>query len=839
MHHRRFVTEALTALGLIGAPFVLPHLGFAPNTVNQILVWGLFGIGFDLLFGYTGLLSFGQSAFYGTGGFVAAYLLTNNLMSDVLTALVVGTIGAALAGIVVGVIALRRTGIYFAMITVAIAETFFFVENSPLSAWTGGENGLPGVPTPRFAFGGFVYQVGTGWSMYGFLAACYFIGIVIALRIVRSPVGAILTAIRDNPLRARAVGHAIGRYKLTAFVIAAAYAGFAGGLLGVLQGFMPPDAFTFDTSGQLVMQTAIGGLGTLFGPLLGAMVWLYLRDLLQAVVGLGSAWKLVLGLVFVLLVCFLRRGLIGGVRDLLARFTAPAQPPAPVAAGAGALAPLSSIGPARRRRTTKFSGPALEARGLTKSFGGLVANRDIDFAVDEGELRGIIGPNGAGKSTFFKMLTCELPPSAGRIIFNGRDITGMNVARVCQLGLTKSYQVNQLFTRLTVRENVVIAALGERRGTFRLDLLRRIDRVAGLDTQVESTLALVGLGERPDVPVAQLAYGEKRRLEIATGACRLAVAAAVGRTAGRDEPCRAGRDRAASQKHPARAHLGGGRARHGRSLRIGRTDHRLARRGAARRGRAIRDPAQQPGAGGLSRRGGGGVSALLEAERINSYYGDSHILFDVSLRVEKNEVVGLLGRNGAGKSTTLKSLIGVVRPRSGRIIFDGTPTHGLPAHAIAALGVQLVPEERRIFGSLSVEDNLVLAALTAKSRWPVERVWETFPRLRERRKSRGTDLSGGEQQMLAIARALVREPKILLLDEPFEGLAPIIVRDLLATCRALAQSGQTIVLVEQNISAALSLSDRVYVLNNGHIVDEMTAQTARSQPEAMHRYLGV
>ena len=233
------------------------------------------------------------------------------------------------------------------------------------------------------------------------------------------------------------------------------------------------------------------------------------------------------------------------------------------------------------------------------------------------------------------------------------------------------------------------------------------------------------------------------------------------------------------------------------------------------------------------------MSALLEAERINSYYGDSHILFDVSLRVEKNEVVGLLGRNGAGKSTTLKSLIGVVRPRSGRIIFDGTPTHGLPAHAIAALGVQLVPEERRIFGSLSVEDNLVLAALTAKSRWPLERVWETFPRLRERRKSRGTDLSGGEQQMLAIARALVREPKILLLDEPFEGLAPIIVRDLLATCRALAQSGQTIVLVEQNISAALSLSDRVYVLNNGHIVDEMTAQTARSQPEAMHRYLGV
>jgi branched-chain amino acid transport system permease protein len=515
MPRRHYLTEALTALGLAAAPFVLPYFGFAPGTINQILVWGLFGIGFDILFGYTGLLSFGQSAFFGTGGFIAAYLLTNNLMTDVPAALVVGTLGAMTAGILVGLIALRRTGIYFAMITVAIAETFFFAENSPLSAWTGGENGLPGVPTPRFQIGGFAYQVGTGWSMYGFLAACYFAGIVVALRIVRSPVGAILTAIRDNSLRARAVGHSIGFYKLTAFVIAAAYAGFAGGLLGVLQGFMPPDAFTFATSGQLVMQTAIGGLGTLFGPLLGAAVWLYLRDFLQAVVGLGSAWKLVLGLVFVLLVCFLRRGLIGGLVDVAGLFGTRSRRPAPAVPASGSVAPLASFGSARLRRAPAFSGPVLETRGLTKAFGGVMANRDIDWAIADGELHGIIGPNGAGKSTFFKMLTCELAPSSGRVLFRGRDITGMDVAKVCQLGLTKSYQVNQLFTRLTARENIVIAALGERRGSFRLDLLRRLDRVAGLDLQVESTLALVGLGERAAVPVTELAYGEKRRLEIA------------------------------------------------------------------------------------------------------------------------------------------------------------------------------------------------------------------------------------------------------------------------------------------------------------------------------------
>src|SRR3954470_4540018 len=264
---RPLLVETLTALALIAVPFVLPLFDAAPNTVNRILVWGLFGIGFDILFGYTGLLSFGQSALYGTGGFVAAYLLTRAGFPHVVLALLIGMIAAAVVGYLIGLLALRRTGIYFAMITVAIAEIFFFVEFNPLSEWTGGENGLPGVPTPSFDLGFTRLNFTSGWSLYPFLAFCYFVGIVIALRIVRSPVGAILTAVRENPLRAAAVGHNVQAYKLTAFVIAAAYAGFAGGLLGVLQGFMPPDAFMFDTSGQLIMQTAIGGRGTLFGPL--------------------------------------------------------------------------------------------------------------------------------------------------------------------------------------------------------------------------------------------------------------------------------------------------------------------------------------------------------------------------------------------------------------------------------------------------------------------------------------------------------------------------------------------------------------------------------------------
>src|SRR5580658_6483121 len=313
---RPLLVETITAASLIAAPFVLPHIGFAPNTINRILVWGLFGIGFDILFGYTGLLSFGQSAFYGTGGFVAAYLLTQVGFPSVWLALIIGMVAAGVVGYLVGLIALRRTGIYFAMITVAIAEVFFFAEFNPLSDFTGGENGLPGVPTPSFNLGFTTLRFDGDWSMYVFLAFWYFIGLVIALRIVRSPVGAILSALRDNPLRASALGHNIHGYKLTAFVVAAAYAGFAGGLLAIMQGFMPPDAFMFDTSGQLVMQTAIGGAGTLFGPLVGATVWLYLSDFFQNTLHLGATWKLVLGVVFVLLVCFLRRGLIGGIKDL-------------------------------------------------------------------------------------------------------------------------------------------------------------------------------------------------------------------------------------------------------------------------------------------------------------------------------------------------------------------------------------------------------------------------------------------------------------------------------------------------------------------------------------------
>ncbi len=233
------------------------------------------------------------------------------------------------------------------------------------------------------------------------------------------------------------------------------------------------------------------------------------------------------------------------------------------------------------------------------------------------------------------------------------------------------------------------------------------------------------------------------------------------------------------------------------------------------------------------------AAAMIEVDRINSYYGDSHVLFDVSMTVREREVVALLGRNGAGKTTTLKTLAGVLHPRSGTIRFGGEPIELLPSHTIAARGLQLVPEERRIFGGLTVEENLDLAAFSAASPLGLSDIFAIFPRLKERRGSYGRTLSGGEQQMLAIARALIRRPRLILLDEPFEGLAVIIVQNLLEVCRELVAQGQTIVIVEQNVRAALSLASRVYVLNNGHVVFEGTADDLQGSQEVMNRYLGV
>ena len=231
---------------------------------------------------------------------------------------------------------------------------------------------------------------------------------------------------------------------------------------------------------------------------------------------------------------------------------------------------------------------------------------------------------------------------------------------------------------------------------------------------------------------------------------------------------------------------------------------------------------------------------LLEAHELNSYYGKSHILQDVSVDVDRGEVVALLGRNGSGRSTTLKSIIGIVTVRSGSVTLGGRNITGLKPYVISRLGVAYVPEERRIFTNLTVTENLKLARLAGKKgAWDDKKVYDFFPRLAERKMALGSSLSGGEQQMLTIARALIQNPEIILLDEPLEGLAPVVAQAIQSAIIEMKREGMTMLLVEQNARVALAVSDRAHVLSDGRIVASKKSSELREDQELIHRYLSV
>ncbi|HSW20952.1 MAG TPA: branched-chain amino acid ABC transporter ATP-binding protein/permease [Ramlibacter sp.] len=508
--------ETWIALALAAMPFVLLHSGGSVDTAIRILIWGLFGLGFDILFGYAGLLAFGQAAFFGAGGFVSAYLLLSGAIDSVALAIAIGVAAAMVLSLLIGYVSLRRVGIYFSMITFAIGELAFFLQNSILTRWSGGDNGLPGVPYPRFTLAGQLVEIAPGWGMYALLALIFVASFGFARRLVRSPFGHVLNAMRINPDRTLAVGHHLWRYKMAALVVSAAYSGLAGGMLGMFQSYVGPDSVSLETSSQVVMQTVIGGVRTLVGPLVGAAIWIYLRDVLQQIPGVGGAWKLILGALFVLAVTVMRRGIVGEIAHW---FRQRQKSHAHAARSSASRVPRSVLGPQPDSPAREAPGPdapiAIEARGIRMQFGGLVALEQVDLAVREGEIMGLIGPNGAGKSTLFKIMTGELRPTSGDVVLGAQTITGIGVREACRLGVSKSYQIVQVYPEFTARENLYVPILARVRGTFRFDVLVPLKGNAAMESEVAALLTLMQLDDRADVAVAEMAYGEKRRLEIA------------------------------------------------------------------------------------------------------------------------------------------------------------------------------------------------------------------------------------------------------------------------------------------------------------------------------------
>jgi len=510
----------------------------------------------------------------------------------------------------------------------------------------------------------------------------------------------------------------------------------------------------------------------------------------------------------------------------------------------------------------------LEVRHLRKSFGGVHAVQGVSLDLAAGEVLALIGPNGAGKTTTFQMLGGQLRPDARRVRLGGRDVTGLAPRQLARLGVGRTFQIAETFTSFTALANVQMALLAHDARHWRF--WRRADGYRMPDAR--ALLAQVGMAEQADRPCSELAYGDVKRLELAlalAGEPRLLLM---------DEPTAgmAPAERVALMQLARTLAKEGGIAvlftEHSMDVVFGQADRiavmvrgELLAEGAPE---AIREDARVQAAylgvqshqnGSGSRLSGKGLEPktlekppseakpLLTVRELHAWYGAAHILHGVSFDVRPGEVVALMGRNGAGKSTTLKSLAGLLARTEGELRFMGQDVARWPAHRIARAGLGYVPEERRIFGDLTVLQNLETGRQpprawpdgTPLAAWTIERLFALFPNLREMPDRLGARMSGGEQQMLTVARTLMGQPCLLLLDEPSEGVAPVIVQQMAQAVRALKAGGLGIVLSEQNLAFAEAVADRAVVIEQGRIVHEATMAELAADTQARRRYLGV
>ncbi len=496
----------------------------------------------------------------------------------------------------------------------------------------------------------------------------------------------------------------------------------------------------------------------------------------------------------------------------------------------------------------------LQVRGLSKRFGGVVALWRCDLDVREGEVHALIGPNGAGKTTLAHLVAGTLRPTEGRIAFRGRDVTRTPAHQRARLGIARTFQVTSLFPKDTVLGNLVLAVLGRSGSPFRL--WHPVEAERAVLEEAAAYAERVGLGDRLDVPVHALSHGEQRQLEVGVALAtrpRLLVL---------DEPT-SGMSQEESARMVAlieslRGEIGVLLVEHdmdvvfrvadritvlvdGRVLASGKPEevranpevHRAYLGEPGPDHVQVREPPRPPAEL---------PATLLQVEGLETFYGPSQVLFGVNLEVRQGQVVTLLGRNGMGKTTTLLSLVGLVPPRRGRVVFGGEVVSGWEPERVAKLGIALVPEGRQVFPNLTVRENLVAFSAShdaSRDPWTLERVLDLFPRLRARLDHWGSQLSGGEQQMLAIGRALMTNPRLLLLDEATEGLAPLVREEIWRCLERLNREGLTILLVDKYVDRLARFAHHHVILERGRVVWQGSSEALRSDPSVWRRYLSV
>jgi len=768
--------------------------GYYAYLLGMLATTALAGIGLNVLLGLAGEVSLGQGGFLALGAYGVGILTTkaglNFWEALPLAVVVVATISAALS-----IPALRVTGPYLAMVTIA----FGFIVESVSIEWrdlTGGSSGLVGIPAP----------FGTGGTA---LLACgfCFAGLVLFHYLARSPIGLAMQAYASAPAAARGVGVSPVPTRTAAFVLAAAAAGLAGGLQAALTGFIAPSSFPFSQSILFLLVVVVGGAGRTLGPLIGSAVVVFLPEVLA---GLAEYRLLVFG-AGLLIVLWLAPG---GIAGALARLvpSRKSEDPKPILDRA-----LAHITGARG---------SLTAEGVRVAFGGVVAVAGVDVIASLGRITSVIGPNGAGKTTLLNLVSGFQRPDAGTVRVGQQEITGFAAHDVARAGLARTFQTAQPFANLSVLDNV---RLGLLRGGWRGQADAKLAR---------ALLALVGYAGSDTRLAATLPHVDRRLVEIARA---LATSPAVLLL---DEPA-AGLSEADTAKlggllqRLARAGLAVVLVEHDMSLVMSISDEIVVldagRRIAAGTPAIVRnDPAVKAAYLGAAMTAGPAVSRTagapaLEVEGLSAGYGALAVLDNVSLKVGRGEVIALFGSNGAGKSTLMKALSGLIRPVSGTIRLAGKDLASLPAPLVASSGLILVPEGRQVFPQLTVAENLRLGATRRNDfvESEIEAMLERFPRLRPRLHTAAGLLSGGEQQMLAVARGLLAKPEVLLLDEPSLGLAPAVVSELFEQFTRLRDEGMTLLIVDQMADYALAIADRGYVLGGGRVVAEGNPEKLR------------